>query len=158
MEPRRCLNSRGPQGPTHTHQSPTPPSVVCFALISVWMRPSMCVWVSLCLCVLCGSFIVMAARGQRRCWRKSKHTSLGQYWLFLSFSLSTSFPLFLLICVTVEPKYIRNRCNVQVLCCARFSCFRSKKGSEGMIRKCLHLFLQRKISWQSLKINDTWKR
>lgn len=97
-------DSTGPQGPTH-NQSLFPPSVVCFALISGRMQLTISLWVTLCLCVLCGSFSVMAAWGQRRCWRKSKHTSPGQYWL----------SLFLLIWLPIEAKYIKNRCNFQVV-------------------------------------------
>lgn len=85
----------------NTHQSPSPPSLVCFALISVRMQPAMCVWVSFCLCVLSGPFIVMAPWGQRCFWRKSKHTSLDQYWLFACLSLNLCY---------YWAQYMKNRC------------------------------------------------
>lgn len=87
---------RPPRANTHTipHLHP-----LLFVLPSF---PSVCVSRSLFAC-----FIEMAPQGQRRCWSKSKHTSLGQYWLFLCPRLSLSRSRHLVLSQNTS-----NRCNL----------------------------------------------
>lgn len=146
-----------PSGPprANTHRSPSPPTLVCFALISVRMGLNDCVSHSLfvCVCVVCNVALSLwwlpadkdAAGGN------PSTRLLRQYWL----SHSTSFTPCLLICVTIEPKYTRSRCTGQVVQCAvRFLCCDNERVTltkhefVGKRKKSLRKRVLSEIDWE----------
>lgn len=122
MEPCRCLNSHSPQGPTHTNPRPHP---LLFVLPSfLWECNWLCVWVSLLFVCVMWLFHCNGCLGTKTLLEEIQAHVSGP---ILTLSLSTSFPLFLLICVTIEPKYMNNRYIAQIVYCTCFFCCRYKK-------------------------------
>ncbi len=150
MEPRHCLNSIGPQGPTHTNPRPHP---LLFVLPSFLCE---CDWLCVCVCVCVNQSVFVCFMWLFH-WNDCPGTKtlleeIQEHFSGPILTLSLSLYIFpSLLRVTIEAQFNRKRCNTKVV-----YCHASPVGLKKEVRsssKCLNQLLQRKTrSWKNVKI------